>query len=178
MTKRATFGGILLIGGLAVLICLLANPETATMQAQDPAAENGPEPAPPAGQTYIGSKNCSSCHFEQFLVWRQDKHSKAFDNLPAKYKTDASCLKCHTTGFGEPTGFKTAADTHLASISCEVCHGPGSQHQEICKAFGKAKPTAAQEKMARDSIYKVKPQNICIQCHTSKGHKAHPKYDK
>lgn len=149
------------------------------MQAQEEAAGNAAEPTPPAGQTYVGVKNCSSCHFEQFIVWKKDKHSLAFDNLPAKYKTDASCLKCHTTGFGEASGFKTTADTSLASISCEVCHGPGSKHQEICKPFANTrKLSPEQEKLARDSIYKIKPQNICIECHSSKAHKAHPKFDK
>ncbi len=127
----------------------------------------------------MGTKTCSSCHFEQFGTWRQDKHAQGFAILPDKYKTDASCLKCHTTGFGEASGFKTAADTQLAGTTCEACHGPGSKHQEICQALTATKKLSPeQEKMARDSIYKLNPQNSCIACHTSKAHKAHPDYDK
>ena len=32
--------------------------------------------------------------------------------------------------------------------------------------------------MIRGTIYKVMPQNVCIRCHASQGHKEHPKYDK
>lgn len=177
---RTMFGGIVGLMAIVLLIYLLGAPRMEPVLAQDDNQEEPrSEPAPPAGQTYIGTKKCASCHFEQFLVWRKDKHSKAFDILPEKYKTDASCLKCHTTGFGKPTGYKTSADTDLAGTTCEVCHGPGSKHEEICKPFASVKKLSPQqEAMARDSIYKVQPRNICIDCHTSKAHKAHPKYDK
>jgi len=129
-----------------------------------------PEPTPPAGQEYIGVKQCSSCHFDQFVKWRMTKHAKSFDLLPAKYQADANCLKCHTTGFGEPTGYKTVADNDLKGTSCEQCHGPGSKHAEISKPFANQKPTPEQEKLARDSIWKMLPQNVCVSCHTVQGH--------
>jgi len=128
------------------------------------------EPAPPADQQYIGAKKCSSCHFDQYLKWRPTKHAKSFDLLPAKYQADANCLKCHTTGFGHPTGFKTVADVDLKGTSCEVCHGPGSKHAELSKQFANQKPTPEQEKIARDSIWKMIPQNICVSCHVIQGH--------
>jgi len=151
--------------------------QTGTTGSSGPAGDA--EPAPPADQRYTGVKKCAACHFDQHLIWRKDKHAKAFENLPAKYKTDASCLKCHTTGYGEPTGYKSAADANLAGITCEVCHGPGSKHDETCKPLANVtKLSAAQEKLARDSIYMMLPHNVCVTCHSSKGHKAHPKYDK
>jgi hypothetical protein len=166
----AAFAGVILVAMVLVFVGTGASQTETGQQA---------EPAPPSGQSYIGVKKCAACHFDQHLVWRKDKHAKAFDDLPAKYKKDADCLKCHTTGFGEPTGFKTAADSHLAGISCEACHGPGSQHEEVCKPLANVtKLSAEQEATARDSIYRMLPQNVCITCHTSKGHKAHPKYDK
>ncbi len=130
------------------------------------------EPAPPEGQEYIGSKKCASCHFDQFMTWKKDKHSKSFELLPKKYQADAECLKCHSAGHGEPTGFKDIKSTpNLAGTTCEVCHGPGSKHEEICKPFAKAKSlTDEQEKTARDSIWMVRPGNICITCHKTKAH--------
>jgi hypothetical protein len=128
------------------------------------------EPHPPGDQQYIGVKKCAACHFDQFLKWRPTKHAKSFEILPAKYQTDAKCLKCHTTGFGEPTGYKTAADVDLKGTSCEVCHGPGSKHAEVSKPFANQKPTPEQEKIARDSIWKMLPQNVCVSCHMVQGH--------
>src|SRR5262245_9073381 len=99
-----------------------------------------PEAPPPADQQYIGAKKCSACHFDQYLKWKKTKHATTFNLLPANFQADAKCLKCHTTGFGEPTGFKTVADKDLMGTSCEACHGPGSKHEEISKPFAKQKP--------------------------------------
>jgi hypothetical protein len=133
----------------------------------------------PKDQTYLGTKQCASCHFEQYVDWKKSKHSKAFDLLTPKYREDASCLKCHTTGFGQPTGYKDATTTALQGTSCEACHGPGSKHAEICKPLAnKKKLTKEEEQVARGSIHRVLPANLCVTCHTARGHKAHPKYDK
>ena len=141
-----------------------------TASAEEAAA---PETPPPAGQEYTGTKRCASCHFDQFMRWKKTPHSKAFDDLTAKYQADAKCLKCHTTGYGEATGFKDAASgAALAGVTCEVCHGPGSKHEEVSKPFAQVKNlTPEQEKAVRDSIWKVKPQNVCIECHKVQGHK-------
>jgi len=166
-----------LASGACVL--LLAAMAGAQQEAAKQAA--GPEPAPPANQTYIGVQKCASCHFEKYQDWRkqQDKHAKAFEILPAKYQEDPACLKCHATGFGEATGFHTAADTKLAGITCEACHGPGSAHAEIAKPFANKKQLAPeQDKIVRDSIYKMLPQNVCVSCHANRSHKKHPDYEK
>jgi hypothetical protein len=131
------------------------------------------EPSPPEGQTYIGTKACAACHFDQFMQWKKTKHAQAFDILTAKYQKDAKCLKCHTTGLGEPTGFKDKASTpNLVSVSCESCHGPGSKHEEVSKPFTAKKLTAQQEKVVRDSIWKMLPKNVCVDCHLVQGHHA------
>lgn len=177
-TMQAMLAGAFTATALGCLLFLLATPGPAQTR-NESSAESAAEPAPPAGQTYVGTKKCAACHFDQYLLWRQDKHAKAFDILPAKYKTDASCLKCHTTGYGESTGYKSSADVNLAGISCEACHGAGSKHEELCKPFAQAnKLSPDQEKLARDSIYRMLPENVCATCHTSKGHKPHPTFDK
>jgi hypothetical protein len=145
------------------------------------AAQKGtaaPLAKPPDGQTYIGAKQCSACHFDQFLAWRQTKHAKGFEILPAKYKTDASCLKCHSTGFGEPTGFTGAKTPELAGTSCEACHGPSSKHAEIAKSFGTKKLSKDEEAYVRSTTHKILPGNSCVVCHVAQGHKKHPPYDK
>ena len=150
--------------GFAVAALLLMGQTPARGQAETP------EPQPPADQQYIGVKKCAACHFDQFLKWRPTKHAKSFEVLPAKHQADEKCLKCHTTGFGEPTGFKTVADVDLKGTSCESCHGPGSKHADISKPFANMKPTPEQEKLARDSIWKMLPKNVCVTCHVVQGH--------
>jgi mono/diheme cytochrome c family protein len=128
------------------------------------------EPTPPADQEYIGTKKCAACHFDQFGKWKKTKHSTTFKLLPEKYQTDAKCLKCHTTGFGTPTGFKTVADEDLKNTSCEACHGPGSKHAEMAKPFTGKKPTPEEDKVLRASIWKILPSNACVSCHMQQGH--------
>jgi hypothetical protein len=134
---------------------------------------------PPEGQTYVGTKECAACHFEQFMAWRNTPHAKAYDILPEKYRTDASCLKCHTTGHGTPTGFKSLKETpNLVGNSCENCHGPGSEHSKVAKSFGQQKLNEQQQKYVRSTIYLMQPKNVCAECHLASKHQAHPKYDK
>jgi hypothetical protein len=152
-------------GVLGLFICMLSLCVLCLL------APNSAEADPPADQSYIGSKKCSSCHFDQFLKWRGTKHAKAFDLLPAKYQADAKCLKCHTTGFGEETGFKDPTTTAgLLSVSCESCHGPGSKHEEIAKPFAQKKLSPEEEAMVRGSIWKMLPKNVCVECHKVQGH--------
>lgn len=175
MLTQKVFGGILVLAAPALLFFILGLHDAMPSRAQ----VTSPAPAPPADQTYIGSKQCSSCHFDQYLAWRQTKHFKAFDILPAKYRTDSSCLKCHTTGHGQPTGYSGASTPDLVGTSCEACHGPGSKHAEIAKPFATKKPSAEEEAYSRSTIHKVIPnRNVCVECHQSKGHKKHPAYDK
>ena len=124
---------------------------------------------------------CAACHLKEFKTWKATKHAtESFAKLPAKYKADASCLACHSTGFGTPTGYKDDTTANLAGTTCEACHGPGSKHAEIAKKYESVKLTAgsAEDKEVRGSIYKVMPHNVCCRCHTAEGHKPHPDYDK
>lgn len=152
--------------------------------AQPPPLEQAPEPAPPPGQIYMGAARCASCHFQQYMVWKKTKHPAAFTDMPAKYQSDPACLKCHVTGYSAKGGYAagTAPEVlkELLGVACEACHGPGSEHGKIATQFVEVKKlNAEQEKAARDSIYKIQPNNVCIRCHvTPQGHQEHPKYDK
>jgi hypothetical protein len=131
----------------------------------------------PDGQTYVGHKVCGACHYDQLLDWKKTDHSRSTHHVPAAYKNDASCMKCHSTGLGQPGGFKSEAETPgLVGTNCEACHGPGSKHVEIAKGFNGRKLNADEEKYVRSSIYKVLPKNVCVTCHISKGHQKHPDY--
>ncbi len=101
---------------------------------------------------FLGAASCKKCHLKQWKSWKETKMAKAFELLkpdqakaakekfkldPAKdYTKEERCVRCHTTGYGEPDGYPklekitTDADKKLASeregIQCEVCHGAGS----------------------------------------------------
>lgn len=158
------------VGILFVAVgCVLGLGELAL--AQPPVKATEPEPAPPSGQTYTGTKACAACHFDQFMKWKASAHAKSFELLPAKYQSDAKCLPCHTVGFGQATGFKDAkTSVDLKGTGCEACHGPGSKHGEIAKQFANKKLTPEQEKQVRDSIWKIEPTNACAACHLVQGH--------
>jgi len=169
------------LAGLATALVLGACGILAqSARSQPPAEPAGPAVTPPADQTYVGTKACTACHLKQWMSWKKTKHfTEAFSKLPAKYKTDASCLACHSTGFGTATGFKDETSTpNLAGTTCEACHGPGSKHVEVSKPFIAKKPTAEETLALRGTIYKVQPQNVCMRCHATQVHKEHPKHDK
>jgi len=84
---------------------------------------------------YVGAKKCKACHLKEYKAWEQTRNAKSFEDLkpgakaeekkkarldPNKdYTTDAKCLKCHTTGYGKPGGFKSMAETpDLANVQC------------------------------------------------------------
>jgi len=100
---------------------------------------------------FVGVDKCKACHSNvkiggaQYKVWEATKMAKAMETLkpgaaadaktkakldPQKdYTTDPKCLKCHTTGYGQPGGFVSPEKTpQLKNAGCEVCHGPGSEH--------------------------------------------------
>lgn len=168
---RIVAGGAVLCVGLGLLV--LFSPISSTpLGAAEAGAAAEPEPAPPEGQEYTGVKRCASCHIKEWMQWSKTPHAKAFELLPAKYQKDPKCVECHATGFGEPSGFKDLASTPaLKGVSCESCHGPGSVHEEVCKPFLNVKELSAeQEKIARDSIWRVLPQTVCLDCHTVQKH--------
>jgi hypothetical protein len=146
---------------------------------REPIIAQQPLPQPPEGQTFVGTKECAACHFEQFMSWRSTPHAKAFEELPEKYRTDSVCLKCHTTGHGQATGFKSVKETpNLVGNSCEGCHGPGSKHAEVAKSFGQKKLSEQEQAYVKSTIHLMQPKNVCVGCHLAVGHKQHPKYDK
>ena len=88
-------------------------------------------------KAYVGSNACEDCHeseFEKFQAYAKKAHSFEKIKVMKKGLTDAefqSCFECHTTGYGQPGGFRSEHETpELKDAGCEVCHGPGSLHCE------------------------------------------------
>lgn len=146
-----------------------------------PAAASAAAPAA-AKFDFIGVKKCSMCHKTeakggQFLKWEASAHAKAYATLQGdKAKAIAAekklakpahespeCLKCHVTAFPVMASLATAKVTLEEGVSCESCHGPGSEYSKLAtmkaitagtqdlKAVGFAKPSAT----------------TCTRCHNS-----------
>jgi hypothetical protein len=88
-------------------------------------------------------------------------------------------LKCHVTAFGQPGGFVAGTDKDLQMVGCESCHGPGDKHIDAAKRFVLADPgeEAKIEKEMRETIRRKPSDAVCITCHTTQAHQAHPHYE-
>lgn len=97
---------------------------------------------------YISSNACAECHMDQFIKWSNSKHARASDSLVLhKDEFTLGCLQCHGTGKVDKELPK------LTAVSCEECHGPGSNHAlKPAKGYGKV----------------VDLKSNCLSCHTDR----------
>jgi peroxiredoxin/nitrate/TMAO reductase-like tetraheme cytochrome c subunit len=87
----------------------------------------------PTNAQHVGSDSCRDCHEGEYETWVASPHAAAVATLSEAGKsTQADCLACHTTAFGQPGGFPkdgaVKAHADLARVGCESCHGPGGEH--------------------------------------------------
>ena len=120
---------------------------------------------------YVGLTKCAACHFDQYKDWKGSEHNRAFEILPLKYRTDATCLECHTTGLATDT------TTQQFGVSCESCHGPGEEHSKLALRFVNEIITEEGLTTLRGKIQRLDMLQ-CVKCHVSKAHKKHPPYDR
>ena len=111
----------------------------------------------PEGATYVGSSKCKKCHIKQYKSWQKTAHATNFEILTMMGQDqNPECVKCHSTGFGEPGGFvDTATTPKLTNTGCESCHGPGSAHIDNKKK---------DKEYARSTI-QGSPGGPCVKCH-------------
>jgi len=126
-----------------------------------PIAAAAPEPSigAPQATEYLGPKDgCRKCHLKEYRSWQKTPHVKSLDVLSDSERQDPECLKCHTTGYGDPTGYKSEKETpQLAFVGCEVCHGPGSLYHE--------KATMKDKDAALAAGLKIPDEQTCLGCH-------------
>jgi hypothetical protein len=141
---------------------------------------------------YVGAKKCKACHMKQYKAWKKTTMATSFENLKAgvkveekkkagiedkDYTKDPDCLRCHTTGYGKPGGFKSIEETpELANVQCEGCHGPGADFRVIMK---KNKKFKLEEVKAAGLTVPSETENNCMECHGGDSpftEKVDPKY--
>jgi len=152
------------------------------------------------GATYIGVKKCKSCHFKQWNSWRKTKMAQTFEVLkpgvrseekaklkfdPEKdYTRDASCLECHTSGYGLPGGYIVPAEGDAqakgqaadnAGVTCEGCHGPGSKATAILEDIKENKRTYTFAELRAVGFHKAGVRS-CTPCHNTSDPGKEPGY--
>ncbi len=103
-------------------------------------------------ERYLGMGICGRCHYEIVADFMTTPHFRAFNRLTvAAEETNPACVGCHTTGYGEFSGFSVESEekggTDLRGVQCEACHGPGTTH-------------------SRDGKYSAGARSSCRRCHT------------
>ncbi|MEZ5987918.1 MAG: cytochrome c family protein [Planctomycetota bacterium] len=128
---------------------------------------------PDTGGRYVGNAACKDCHAAAYEVWKNSKHSHAWDSLVQRAKDDdlpvtkhPDCVGCHTIGYGDKTGFAGFAKTpDLVAVGCETCHGAGSKHVEAFRALPEgAAAEAVAEARKRGALRKLEA-SFCFRCH-------------
>jgi hypothetical protein len=125
--------------------------------------------------TYVGSAKCQICHRtesqgQQFPIWQKSAHSQSFQalttpdaqKLAADSPTNAKCLACHA-----PLAEK-APELQAEGVTCEVCHGPGSEYKKLRLMKNK------EEAVKNGLVNYANAEAInaqCLKCH----HNAHNK---
>ena len=152
-------------------------------------AVSGDVPKP--AYEYVGSKRCRMCHSQWNKSWRKSAKGGSFELLkprvsredkvrvgldPEKdYSIEATCLSCHTVGFGQPGGYAipSAKDDKAArfaatreGVGCEACHGPGGGFTQVMSdVYIKERPYE-QIELRRAGLRTIEP-TLCLGCHTA-----------
>jgi 2',3'-cyclic-nucleotide 2'-phosphodiesterase (5'-nucleotidase family) len=79
---------------------------------------------------FIGDQKCGRCHVQAMDAWKASGHARALQTLVDLQMNDSpECLRCHVTGFGQPTGFRAGkTEPDLSNVQCESCHDLGTKH--------------------------------------------------
>jgi hypothetical protein len=131
--------------------------------------------APEKVFSYLGLKKCKMCHIKyQYKVWEEGPHAKAYEELASEKSLEvakklklkeepqksADCLSCHVTAYGVADSLKTKV-TLEEGVSCEACHGPGSDYGpiKVMRAL-----TAGKQDPKEVGLW-AQTEELCVKCH-------------
>lgn len=129
---------------------------------------------------YVGASICKSCHNDtatgnQFGIWKLSGHAKSYARLALNDSTlithlsglaekpyDAPiCLGCHTTASDTEDWQRDKTFSFDDGISCEYCHGPGSDYAEW--------DVMSDKEAAKNAGLQRPDESFCQGCHEHKG---------
>ena len=105
-------------------------------------------PAEKGKPNYVGVAKCQACHKteksgNQYGKWLDSKHAKAWATLASPEAKEVArkkgiddpqksdkCVKCHIATHGVEAKFIDTL-TKEEGVSCEACHGPGSEYKAL-----------------------------------------------
>ncbi len=125
---------------------------------------------------YTGVIACARCHQAprmgyQFSRWRLSRHARAYavlgtsagyemasrEGITGNPQEQPACLRCHTTGTGEPASCFLEGFDVADGVQCESCHGPGSAYQ--------AEAIMRDPRGARQAGLQPVTEKTCSPCH-------------
>jgi hypothetical protein len=124
--------------------------------------------------TYVGASKCQICHKtesqgQQYPIWQRSKHSTSLAALSLPEAASIAqgagvqnplespvCLKCHAPLF------EKAPELKAESVTCEVCHGPGSEYKKL--SIMKDRAAAVQNGLLVYESQEATRQQ-CLTCH-------------
>lgn len=132
---------------------------------------------------YIGVKKCKMCHKGEkkgniYEKWLERGHSKAYETLATDESKEIAkklgikedpqqakeCMVCHVTGYEAAAAAKEATLTMEEGVSCEACHGPGSEYKSL-----KVMKDITAGKIDGADYGLVEPdEKLCVTCHNEK----------
>jgi DnaJ-class molecular chaperone len=131
--------------------------------------------------TFVGAAKCKMCHKtekqgQQHPLWEARKHSKSFQALTSDQAKEIAqqagvenpvdnpkCLSCHGPLF------EKAPELKEEGVTCENCHGPGSEYKKmsIMKDHAESVKNGMKEYGSPEAIKKQ-----CLSCHENAHEKA------
>jgi hypothetical protein len=112
---------------------------------------------------YLGNEACVECHGDVVSSYELARHAKAYSSIKQREEQrNGMCLPCHTTGYGEPTGFSLVKPIEaFQGVGCESCHGPGEVHVQLMRGLGLTGPL---DNLNENGLHEV-TEAVCVDCH-------------
>ncbi|MFH1314507.1 MAG: cytochrome c family protein [Candidatus Eisenbacteria bacterium] len=110
--------------------------------------------------SYVGAGRCKVCHLDTYNSWKTTIHARSLSTLKAEDAQDSTCLRCHTTGFGDGGYGAKVNIIDLAGVQCEACHGAGSLYSRSS--------VMRQPDISRELGLVAVDSTTCTTCHNDK----------